>query len=157
MQRHGKHTSLTERLCFLCVPCQGLILKTTGVIVELKVQLWSVNQWATETVESPLLRFVTRKCLVKTLHRNSHCWELLPSNNSKSRLRRLSMEWSVVWKSATVLQLFVVTCKWSVNLFTNPNPIYSHSKLWQYEQEYNPDTLCKQTYFINFIFILKDF
>jgi hypothetical protein len=36
---------------------------------------------ATEAEESPLLRFVTRKGLVKTLQRNSHCWELLPSND----------------------------------------------------------------------------
>jgi hypothetical protein len=34
---------------------------------------------------------------------------------------------SKVWKSAIVLYVFVVTtCKWSVNLFTNPNPVYSH-------------------------------
>jgi hypothetical protein len=27
-----------------------------------------------------------------------------------------------------VLELFVVTtCKWSINLFTNPNPIYRHT------------------------------
>jgi hypothetical protein len=52
---------------------------------------------------------------------------------SESRLRRLSMEWFVVWKSAIVLQLFVVTtCKWFIKLFTNPYPVYSHSKLWQY-------------------------
>jgi hypothetical protein len=29
--------------------------------VQLKVQLWNVNQQATEAEESPLLRFVTRK------------------------------------------------------------------------------------------------
>jgi hypothetical protein len=40
----------------------------------------SVNQHTTEAEESPSLRFVTRKRLVKTLQRNSHCWELLPSN-----------------------------------------------------------------------------
>jgi hypothetical protein len=38
------------------------------------------NVMTTEAEESPLLRFVTRKCLVKTLQRNSHCWELLLSN-----------------------------------------------------------------------------
>jgi hypothetical protein len=45
---------------------------------QLRVQLWSVNQWATEAEESPLLRLATRKRLVKTLQRNSHCGELLP-------------------------------------------------------------------------------
>jgi hypothetical protein len=34
-----------------------------------EVCLWSVNQRATEAEESPLLRFVTRKHLVKTRHR----------------------------------------------------------------------------------------
>jgi hypothetical protein len=46
---------------------------------QLRVQLWSVNQRAMEVEESPLLRFVTRKRLVKTLQRNSHCGELLLS------------------------------------------------------------------------------
>jgi hypothetical protein len=34
----------------------------------------------------------------------------------------------------TVLFLFVVTtCKWSINLFTNPNPVYGHTHTtWQY-------------------------
>jgi hypothetical protein len=36
---------------------------------------------ATEAEESPLLRFVTKKRLVKTLQRNSHSLELLPSND----------------------------------------------------------------------------
>jgi hypothetical protein len=35
--------------------------------VQLRAQLWSVNQQAMEAEESLLLRFVTRKCLVKTL------------------------------------------------------------------------------------------
>jgi hypothetical protein len=31
-----------------------------------------------------------------------------------------------VWKFAIVLYLFVIiTCKWSLNPFTNPNPVYS--------------------------------
>jgi hypothetical protein len=46
---------------------------------QLSVQLWSVNQRATEAEESPSRRFVTRKRLVITLQRNSHCGELLPS------------------------------------------------------------------------------
>jgi hypothetical protein len=45
--------------------------------VYLNVQL-SVNQRATEAEEFPLLRFVARKRLVKTLQWNSHCGELLP-------------------------------------------------------------------------------
>jgi hypothetical protein len=56
-------------------------LKTTGSTVQLRVQLWSVSHWATEAEESPLLRFVTRKRLVKTLQRNSHCGELLASED----------------------------------------------------------------------------
>jgi hypothetical protein len=42
-------------------------------VVELRVQPWSVNQRATEAEESPLLRFATRKRLVKTLQKNNHC------------------------------------------------------------------------------------
>jgi hypothetical protein len=50
--------------------------------------VWSVNQWATEAEESPLLRFVTRK----------HCGGIAVEENcyhvktSESRLRRLSVE-----------------------------------------------------------------
>jgi hypothetical protein len=73
MQRRSKHVSSTiERLCFLRGPCRGVILKTTGATAELRVHLWSVNQRATEAEESSLLRFVTRKRLVKTLQENSH-------------------------------------------------------------------------------------
>jgi hypothetical protein len=34
-------------------------------VTELSVQLWNVNQRTTEADESPVLRFVVRKCLVK--------------------------------------------------------------------------------------------
>jgi hypothetical protein len=42
-------------------------VKTTGATVELRVQLWSANQRTAEAEEASLLRFVTRKRLVKTL------------------------------------------------------------------------------------------
>jgi hypothetical protein len=45
------------------------------------LQMWSVNQRATDAEESPLLRFVTRKRLVKIFQRKGHCWELLRSND----------------------------------------------------------------------------
>jgi hypothetical protein len=67
-------------------------LKTLGSTVQLRVQLWSVNQRAAEAEESPLLRFVTRKRLVKTVQRNRHCGERLPTKTSEGRLRRLSVE-----------------------------------------------------------------
>jgi hypothetical protein len=57
--------------------------------VELRVKLRSVNQRATGAEESPSLRFVTRKRLVKTLQMNSHFGELLPR---QWKLRRLSLE-----------------------------------------------------------------
>jgi hypothetical protein len=53
----------------------------TLTTVQLRVQLWSDNQWAAEAEESPLPKFVTRKRLVKILQSNSHCWELLPSKD----------------------------------------------------------------------------
>jgi hypothetical protein len=61
-------------------------LKTIGATVELRVQLWSVNQRATEAEESALFRFVTRK----------HCRGIAivesgyQVKTSESRLRRLS-------------------------------------------------------------------
>jgi hypothetical protein len=61
--------------------CRGVILKTVGATVQLRVQFWSVNQQATEAEESPLLRFVTRKRILKTLQRNSHCGYMLPSKD----------------------------------------------------------------------------
>jgi hypothetical protein len=51
-----------------------------GSSVELSVQLWS-NRRATEAEKSSVLIFVTRKRLAKTLQRNSHCGELLPSKD----------------------------------------------------------------------------
>jgi hypothetical protein len=71
-----------QRLCFLSGPCRGFILKTIDGIRQLSVQLRSVNQRATEAEECPLLRFVTRKRLVKTRQRDNHCGELLLSNDS---------------------------------------------------------------------------
>jgi hypothetical protein len=41
----------------------------------------SVNRRATEDEESPLLRFATRKRVVRTLQRNSQCGEELPSKD----------------------------------------------------------------------------
>jgi hypothetical protein len=52
-----------------------------GSAMQLRVQLWSVKQRATEADESPLLRFVTRKRLVKMLQWNRHCGELLPNKD----------------------------------------------------------------------------
>jgi hypothetical protein len=54
------------------------LLGNGPIKAELRVELRSVNQRATEAEESPLVRFVIRKRLVKTRQRNSHCGELLP-------------------------------------------------------------------------------
>jgi hypothetical protein len=47
--------------------------------VQLRARFWIVKQRARDAKEYVLLRFVTRKRLVKTLQRNSHYEELLPS------------------------------------------------------------------------------
>jgi hypothetical protein len=60
------------RGCFLRGPSRGVILKTTAATVHFRVQGWSVSRRATEADESPLLRTVARKRLVKILQRNSH-------------------------------------------------------------------------------------
>jgi hypothetical protein len=65
--------------------------------------MWSVKQRAKEAEDSPLLRFVTWKHLVKTLQRNSLLESCYQATTSESRLRRLSVECFVVWKSAIVL------------------------------------------------------
>jgi hypothetical protein len=57
-----------------------------------EVQLWSVNQWPTEMEESPLLRFITRKHLVKTLQRNSHCGAITKQQLVKADLENFT--WS---------------------------------------------------------------
>jgi hypothetical protein len=55
--------------------------------------------------------FVTKKRLVKTLCRNNHCGELLQGRLVETDREDLVFEWSVVWKSAIVWWLFVVTSK----------------------------------------------
>jgi hypothetical protein len=79
-QRLGKQASTIESL-FSAWSCQGVTSKTIGGIRQLRAQLWRANQRQTVAEESPLLRFVTRKYLVKPLQRNSHFRELLPSND----------------------------------------------------------------------------
>jgi hypothetical protein len=78
-----------QRLCFLRGPCRGVILKTIGVTRQTRIQLWCVNQRTTEAEESPSLRFVTRKRLVKTLHMNSTVESCYHVNTSENTLRRL--------------------------------------------------------------------
>jgi hypothetical protein len=68
-QRRCKHASSTIEAVFFAwsVPRSYLEDNWRYKAVELKVHLWNVNQWAPEAEESPLLRFITRKCLVNTL------------------------------------------------------------------------------------------
>jgi hypothetical protein len=61
--------------------------------LQLRVQLWSVNQWATEAEESPLLRFATGKRLMKIFHRRIAIVESgYQVKTIEIRLRRLSVE-----------------------------------------------------------------
>jgi hypothetical protein len=68
MQWFGKHATTIETV-FSAWSVPRIILKTIGATREMRVQLWSVNQRATEAEESPWLRFVARKRLVKTRRR----------------------------------------------------------------------------------------
>jgi hypothetical protein len=53
VQGRGKHApTIVEGLCFLRGPARGVILKTTGATVHLRVQLWSVNPRASLTKAS---------------------------------------------------------------------------------------------------------
>jgi hypothetical protein len=72
--------------------------------------VWRVNEPATEAEESPLLRFFTRKRIVKTLQRNSHCEELYQVKTRGSRMRGL--EWGVIC-SAEIRNTVIITqvCK----------------------------------------------
>jgi hypothetical protein len=64
-------------------PLRGYATRPTVFVqrvsaVQLRVQVWSVDQRATEIEASALVRFITRTRVVKTLQRNSHYGELLP-------------------------------------------------------------------------------
>jgi hypothetical protein len=80
MQLCGKHASEIEAVFSVwsmprsCLEDNWRYSGTEGSIV-------GVNQRATEAEESPLLRFVIRKRLVRAQHRNSHCGERLPSKD----------------------------------------------------------------------------
>jgi hypothetical protein len=78
MQRRSKHASSTVEAVFSVWSLPRSYHEDNRRYKELSVQLWSINQRATEAEESALLRFVTRKLLVKTSQRNSPCGELLP-------------------------------------------------------------------------------
>jgi hypothetical protein len=97
-QRIAKHVSAEEdarsngtsigrqqyRLCFPWGPRKVVkreLSSEAGSSVKFSVQLWSDKSRETEAEEFPLLRFVTRKRLAKTLQRNSHCRELLASKD----------------------------------------------------------------------------
>jgi hypothetical protein len=82
----GKWTRILTRDIFSLRPGPNLYNKRRKIFqwsrwVELNVQLLRVNQLTAEAEESPLLRFVARKRSVKTLQRNKHCWDRLPSND----------------------------------------------------------------------------
>jgi hypothetical protein len=84
-QRRGRNDSSTIEVVFSAWSVPTNYLEDNWRYRQLRIQLWNVNQWATEAEETPLLRFVTRKRLVKTLQRHSHC-------GSESKLKRLNVE-----------------------------------------------------------------
>jgi hypothetical protein len=55
------NTLVNNRGCFLRGPCRGVILKTAGATVQLRVQLWSVKQRATETEELSIAKIRYQK------------------------------------------------------------------------------------------------
>jgi hypothetical protein len=67
--------------------------------------------WAFEIEESPLLEAVAREWLVKT--------------QQAGKGLACAVVVCELWRLAVVLQLRV--CKWSVDPFTDPNAVYSHS------------------------------
>jgi hypothetical protein len=82
IKRANKHTFLTaEESVFRRVRAKQLSWKTMTLqeSVEMRVQVWIVNQRATEAEESPVLGLVARKRPVKTVQRNSHCGEQILS------------------------------------------------------------------------------
>jgi hypothetical protein len=137
MQWSGKHASSTiERLCFLRGPCRRVILETIGATVswgrsveELRVEssvvLASGQQRDHGSWRISIAKIRYQKTSIENIPGGiaivESCYQV---KTSESRLGRLSVEWLVVWKSAIILQLFVVTtCKWSIILFTNPYPV----------------------------------
>jgi hypothetical protein len=72
--------------------------------------------WEREAEESPLLEAVARERVVKT-------------QQSAKGLACAVVSFTV-WRLAVALQLLVLTSpvyKWSINPFTNPNPVYGHT------------------------------
>jgi hypothetical protein len=71
MQQRCKNAFPTIKAVFSAWSVPRIFLEDSWRYNAVGVQLWSVNQRATEPEEYPLLRFVARKRLVKTQQRNS--------------------------------------------------------------------------------------
>jgi hypothetical protein len=73
------NTHLQQRNCVFCVVrAEGLFLRQLAL--QFSCGLFAL-QWRREHRSwTVLLRFVAGRCLVGTLQRRSHCWQLLPSN-----------------------------------------------------------------------------
>jgi hypothetical protein len=119
-----------EEWCFLSGPCLDVVTRTVWTNSAIVGYLLDSNDMSTGAEESPLVSSVTWKWLVKADWEGSVCAVVICK----------------VWKLVIVLQLYVVTvCRWSVNTVTNPDPICSHSYMWQLVSEMvglesHPDT-----------------
>jgi hypothetical protein len=70
----GKHVPVAtntnaaiEEWCILCGFCQDIITRAAGAVSSVMGYLLDSNDMSTEAKESPLLRAVTKQCVVKTV------------------------------------------------------------------------------------------
>jgi hypothetical protein len=146
MNTHATVDLLLEMGCFLCGPRRDVISRTVwnkfswGFAVESssareaekrwhyswadswqRVQLWDIRRtvtWAQEAEEYVLLEAVSREQLLKT-------------QQAEKRLSRCCGDLeSVKIINGAVIVVPSGACKWSVHRVTNPNPVYSHTHIW---------------------------
>jgi hypothetical protein len=146
MQRRGKHASTTIELLLEKVLCNPLLGSRNSwtTTMEMRVfSVWSVprsyheDNWGDPVSYQLWVEFCTGGCDKRTRAREAEESPLLEAVASE----RLVKTWQAgkglagavvickVWRSAVALKQLVVSrrvYRWSINSFTNPNPVYSH-------------------------------
>jgi hypothetical protein len=133
-QRRGKHISAAtnsdtiDELCFLCCPCRVVITGTVWgnyVYLVARVLIW--KSCCGEKTLCVIFGVIHSDCY-------SSCVKIRCQETDSGDCNRLGTlvcvcQWSVKCSHAS----WVYEYKWLINLFTNPNFVYSHSYAWPYE------------------------
>jgi hypothetical protein len=106
------------------------------------VSTWSVPRCYKQEAKSIVKHFCRGGCEERTWTRKAE-GSPLSEVVARERLREreqaekgLAVLWWFVEISggAVIACITSRVCKWSINPFTNPNPVYSHSYTWQYHK-----------------------